>query len=212
MDVAEPVRGEGAAEGGPRVMADATTHVPTPPVGKGSPMLWLWIVLGVVGAVAATIVVLGLTRPAGHVASVRATFARPASELFAAISNHAEQPKWRADLKALEMLPPQEGKVVFRETTGFGPVTYVVDESVAARRYVVRILDETLPYKGCWTFELEPDGGGTRLTITETGEVKSFLFRALSAFFSKTATLEGYLKALGAKFGEPVTPEIVRAA
>jgi hypothetical protein len=173
-------------------------------------MLWLWILLAVVGAIAAAIVVLGMTQPRGHVAIVRATFARPPAELFAAISDHVGQKSWRADLKSIEMLPPQQGKAVFRETTGFGPMTLIVDESTPPRRYVTRILDESLPFGGAWTYELEPNGAGAQLTITEAGEIKSFLFRALSPFFSKTATIEGYLKALGGKFGENVTPEVVR--
>jgi uncharacterized protein YndB with AHSA1/START domain len=170
-------------------------------------MLWLWTVLGIVGVLAGAIVVLGLTQPAGHVASARATFARPPAELFAAISDHDGQTKWRSGMKSLELLPPQQGKTVFRETTGFGPVTYIVDESTPPTRYVTRILDETLPYDGKWTFELAPSGAGTQVTITEAGRVKVFLFRALSVFFSKTATMEQYLKELGAKFGEQVTPE-----
>ena len=172
-------------------------------------MLWLWITLGVVGTLVAVVVILGLLQSPRHVASARATYARPPAEVFAAISDHAPQASWRKDLKSLEMLPAQGGRTVFRETTGFGPVTFIVDESVPERRYVVRILDDDLPYGGTWTFELEPKGAGTQLTITEAGEVKVFLFRAMSAFFSKTATIEGYLRSLGAKFGETVAPEIV---
>jgi len=163
---------------------------------------WLWIVLGGVGVIGLLIVVLGLTQPRGHVASATATYSRPPAELFAAISGHAEQTQWRKDLKSITLLPPQDGKLVFREVTGFGPVTYVVDESLPPKRYVVRILDETLPYSGRWIFDLEPAGTGTRLTITESGEVKSFLFRALGAFFSKTATIEQYLSSLRAKLGD----------
>jgi len=174
------------------------------------PMTWLWIVLGVAGAIAAVVLVLGLMNPAGHIATVRASYARPPAELFAAISDHAGQTQWRKDLRSLEMLPPQDGKTVFRETGGFGPVTYVVEASEPPRHYVVRILDKDLPYEGKWNFELESIGDVTRLTITETGSVKVFLFRALSPFFSKTATIEGYLRALGAKFGETIVPEVVQ--
>ena len=177
-------------------------------------MLWLWIVLGIAATFAAIVVVLGLTSSPKHVASARATYARPAAEVFAAISGHIDQRQWRPELESIEMLAPQDGKTVFREVAGFGPVTFIVDESVPARRYVVRILDESLPYGGRWTFELEPrgpDGSRTQLTITEAGEVKVFLFRALSRFFSPTKTIEDYLKNLGRKLGESVVPEIVSA-
>jgi uncharacterized protein YndB with AHSA1/START domain len=182
------------------------TIAPAPQVRRKRSMTWLWIVLGVVAALVVLIVVLGLTQPRGHVASAHATFARPPAEVFAAISGHAEQTQWRKDLKSITLLPAKDGKTVFREVTGFGPVTYVVDESRPPNRYVVRILDESLPYSGSWTFDLEPAATGTRLTITESGEVKSFLFRALGVFFSKTATLERYLKALRAKFGDATPP------
>lgn len=171
-------------------------------------MSWLWMMFGIVASVVVVIVVLGSTQPATHVASARARFARSPADVFAAISDHAAQKSWRSDLKAFEMLPPQDGKTVFRETTGFGAITYIVEESQPPRRYVTRILDETLPYGGSWTFELVPDGAGTQLTITEAGEVKAFLFRALSTFFSKTATIEKYLKELGTQLGETVVPEV----
>lgn len=175
-------------------------------------MSWLWMAFGIVASLAVVLAILGATQPARHVATVSARFARPPAELFAAISDHGGQKSWRPELKSLELLPPQDGKTVFREVAGFGPVTFIVDESQPPRRYVTRILDETLPYGGSWTFELAPDGAGMRLTITEAGEVKSFLFRALSPFFSKSATIEAYLKHLGAKFGESVTPEVAAPA
>jgi uncharacterized protein YndB with AHSA1/START domain len=146
------------------------------------------------------------------VTSVRVVLKRPPAEVFAAISDRASQTQWRADLKSVELLPPQDGRVVFRETTKMGPVRYVVDESVASARLVTRILDEDLGYRGRWIFELAPEGEGTRVTVTEEGEVTSFLFRALSPLFSKSASLERYLKALAAKFGETAAPEILRRA
>ena len=69
----------------------------------------------------------------------------------------------------------------------------------------VRIADDTLPFGGTWTYELAPEGAGTRLTITEDGVVRNVVFRFLSRWvFSHTATLEKYLRALGRKFGEEV--------
>ena len=39
--------------------------------------------------------------------------------------------------------------------------------------------------------------------------MKSFVFRTLSPFFSRTATIKSYLQALGAKFGESVEPQVI---
>jgi uncharacterized protein YndB with AHSA1/START domain len=175
-------------------------------------MLWLKIAGGIVVLVVAYVAVAGAVVARGHVTAVRIALKRPPAEVFAALADPVAQTQWRPDLKSVELLPPQDGRTVYRETTRMGPVRYVVDESVAGKRRVARILDEDLGYRGRWVFELEPDGAGTRLTITEEGEMTSWMFRALSPFFSKTATLEAYLKALAAKFGEVARPEVARRA
>jgi uncharacterized protein YndB with AHSA1/START domain len=173
-------------------------------------MIWLKIGLGIVVVLAAYVVIAGIAIPRGHVAIVRATLGRPPAEVWQAVTDHASQGSWRKDLKSIEMQPSRDGKISFTEVGGHGPIGFVVEESVPTSRYVVRILDEELPFGGRWIFALEPAGTGSRLTITEDGEVKNLVFRALSPFFSKTATMEGYLEALGAKFGETVTPEVVQ--
>jgi hypothetical protein len=66
---------------------------------------------------------------------------------------------------------------------------------------VTRIADKTLTFGGAWTYELSPQGGGTRLVITEHGEVYNPLFRFMSRFvFGHTATLDRYLADLGRVF------------
>jgi hypothetical protein len=61
-----------------------------------------------------------------------------------------------------------------------------------------------LPFGGTWTFEVTPIGdGGSVVRITEDGEVYNPVFRFVSRYFmGYTATIDSYLKALGAKFGE----------
>jgi hypothetical protein len=79
---------------------------------------------------------------------------------------------------------------------------------VPARRLVTRIADHNLPYGGTWTYELTPDGSGTRLTITENGEVYNPIFRFVSRFImGHTASMESVLRALGTKHGETIAPE-----
>lgn len=174
-------------------------------------MIWLKIGGGVLATLLLLLVVSGSLAATSHVATVKASFARPAAELWQRISDHAAQPKWRKELKSLVLLPPRDGKVAFEEENDFGKVQYLVDEAVAPSRYVVRITSEGLGYSGRWIFELSPSATGTTLAITEEGAVQSFLFRALSPLFSKTKTLEQYLTALAAELGVPARPEVVRA-
>jgi hypothetical protein len=108
----------------------------------------------------------------------------------------------------VELLPVQDGRTVFREQRGGDAVTYRVELLEPPRRMVVRIADTGLPYGGTWTYDLAPNGSGTQLTITEAGEVYNPLFRFMSRFvFSQTASIDTYLRALGAKLGEPIEPE-----
>jgi hypothetical protein len=73
---------------------------------------------------------------------------------------------------------------------------------------VTRIADPDLPFGGSWTYEIRAaEDGGSVVVITEDGEVRNPIFRFVSRFlFGHTATLDGYLRALGRKFSEDVTP------
>ncbi len=180
-------------------------------------MIWLKILGGVAGAVVAYLLIAGSVVAKGHVVTVSATFAKPPEEIWQLITDHVGQTAWRKDLKGLKLLPARDDqRVAFEEESDWGKVQYVVEESVAGSaapsRHVVRILNEDLGYGGKWIFELAPAGAGSRLAITEDGEVTSFMFRALSPFFSKTASIEKYLAALGAKLGVQPVPTHAEAA
>jgi hypothetical protein len=70
---------------------------------------------------------------------------------------------------------------------------------VAPKRLVGRITDTSLPFRGSWTYVLQSEGTGTRLSITENGEVYNPIFRFMSRFvFGHTATMERYLVDLAA--------------
>ena len=49
--------------------------------------------------------------------------------------------------------------------------------------------------------------GGTRVTVTEEGEVYNPIFRVVSRFMDPSATIRQYLTNLAARLGEPVTDE-----
>jgi len=51
------------------------------------------------------------------------------------------------------------------------------------------------------------EGGGTKISVTEAGWIGNPIFRFLSRFVcGYYGTLDGYLKALGKRFGEAVQP------
>jgi hypothetical protein len=65
------------------------------------------------------------------------------------------------------------------------------------------IADPSLPFGGRWVYELEPTpSGGTRVTVTEEGEVYNPIFRVVSRFMDQSATIKEYLTDLAGRFGE----------
>ena len=69
------------------------------------------------------------------------------------------------------------------------------------------IADKDIPFGGTWDYRIEQDGTGSRITITENGEVYNPIFRFVSRFvLGHTATLDKYLTALASKVGDTYVP------
>jgi hypothetical protein len=56
---------------------------------------------------------------------------------------------------------------------------------------------------------VSPTEGGSTVTVTEAGYVNNPLFRTMMKVMGAHKTADGYLSALGKKFGETVKPEHV---
>lgn len=175
-------------------------------------MIWLWVALGAVVGLPLLLALAGSLVPRRHVASSSARFRQPPEALFDAIADYEAAPSWRPELKAVERAPDRNGHAVWVEVAKKGwRMPLEVLESTRPRRHVGRIADDSLPFGGSWTFELEPAGGGTVVTITEDGEIKNPIFRFLARFaFGYHATQQQYLRALGRKFGESIEPTAAR--
>jgi uncharacterized protein YndB with AHSA1/START domain len=163
---------------------------------------WLLITLLVLVALVVVVAAVGYLLPQDHVASRSARYPRPPEAVFDVIHDVGAAASWRPDVRRVELLPPVDGRVRFREESRSGGITMEIVEASRPTRMVTGIADPGQPFGGTWTFELTPDGNGTRLTITERGEIYNVLFRALARFvFGYTSTLDAYLEALGQKVG-----------
>ena len=150
------------------------------------------LTIGILGAVLLAIVAFGYALPVAHVAAVDATILAPPDRVFAALVDVEAFPKWRSDVKQVEILA--RAPLRWRETGSNDTITFEAAEVDSPRRLVTRITDKSLPFGGSWTFELEPSGPATALSITENGEVYNPLFRVMSRFvFGHTATIDRYL-------------------
>ena len=125
--------------------------------------------------------------------------------MWEALTNVGDYPRWRPGVRSVDALS-SAGAVRWREHTSDGDITFERTEEQRPRRLGTRITDETLPFGGSWTYELAPEGSGTRLTITERGYVTNPLFRFMSRFvFGHHRTQEDFQRALGRRFGQDVT-------
>ncbi len=170
-------------------------------------MKWFALALAVLLGLLLLMFLIGLAIPRHHSAARQATYEQSPSALWAAITNVAEFQSWRGGLKKVEERQFPSGNRGWVETTSFGELPLEVVESVPEEKLVLRIASEELPFGGTWSYVLEPAADGTRLTITEEGEIRTALFRFMARFlFGYHKTLEDYLEDLGRKFGEEVTP------
>jgi hypothetical protein len=160
-------------------------------------------------ALVAVALVIGALLPAQHVAAREIVLRRSPGEVYAVVRDFASAPTWRPELKRIAILEPAEGKPRYREEFKTGAINYEIAEEREPQRLVTRIVDRDLGYFGTWTYEFTgSENGTTRVRITEEGEVPNVLFRFMSRFiFGHTGTMETYLRALGRKFGEEVTPK-----
>ena len=146
-------------------------------------------------AAAAIVTAVGYALPVAHVATRDAVVNAAPEVVFARISDPAQYRLWRPDLDSVEVLGTEPLR--WREHSGGDTIAYEAIERSAPRRFVTRIADPDLPFGGTWTWELQPEGAGTRVTITERGEVYNPIFRFMSRFvFSRTATMEKVLRQL----------------
>lgn len=145
----------------------------------------LLVALGavVVGALVLFIVIgllVGRSLPVKHVATRSASFAASPERIWEAINDPA-----------------------LMRSRGVGNVRFETIESLAPRRLVRRVVGES-DFGGTWTCEIAPIGvAGSRLVITENGEVYNPFFRFVSRFIvGHHRTIDSFLRALRRHLGE----------
>lgn len=170
-------------------------------------MKWLLLSLAVLFAAIVLVAVVGALLPRSHTATRAASYRQTPQTLYGAIRDVANAASWRSDVESITVLAPEHGEFRWREQSRHGAITYAIVADRPNENLVTRIVDEHLPYGGTWTYTFTPTAEGATVRITENGEVKNPLFRFMARFvFGYTATMEGTLRALGAKFAEQTLP------
>ena len=172
---------------------------------------WILITLGALVALVAIAYLVGTRLPREHVATVRAHYRQPPDSIYRVLTQVAEYPSWRHDVKAVELLPERNGHLVWRERAGSAALDFEFTVAVRPTRLVSTLVSTDAGFTGRWICQILPDASGTMLTITEEGAVDNPLFRFLLRFvFGVDGSLEKFLGALGSRFGERETMRTVR--
>jgi hypothetical protein len=174
------------------------------------------ILLGAILSALVVILTVGLQESARHEAEVSEEFPVAMQRLYAAVADVEAYPKWRADVRKVEIIEPSaqadRGKVMFIEVGRRRAKTFVVDDEVApghgpnglAKR-VHRMV--TSPGKsqftGRWIFGFEPRGKHVAVIIIEQSEISNPMVRgAARLFYSPTKSMTQFLIDLRAHVAE----------
>lgn len=165
------------------------------------------VIIGVLVLVVAVVALIGSQLQVSHTASRSIVLRQPRQTVYAVIRDFKSASSWRSDVKSVEVIEVPGQKLRFVEHAS-DDVNYELAEEVPNQRMVTRILNTDLGYSGKWTYELTDENGGTRVKITEDGEVSNVIFRFMSRYvFGHTSTMDAYLTAMAKKFGETATPQ-----
>ena len=166
-------------------------------------MYWILFVMGAMVAVVFAILVGGLVTPRKHVAS-RSISLRAAPELvWSTVHDVARYAEWRHEIEDSSVVDTEQPQLRWRETSTRGSVTFGVVVDEPPHRLTARILDDDLPSAGEWTWQVVAAADGTRVTITERGEIGNPIVRFFGAhFIGYTRSIDMYLKALARHLGD----------
>jgi len=160
-------------------------------------MKWLLIILTGCAVVVALAVLVGWRLAQSHRASLTKLFAADPESLWSNITDVEVFPSWRQGVKHVQRLPDQDGMPMWVEESQSGKITFAVERMERPRVLVTRIANRDLPFGGTWTYEIKPEGNGSRLTITEDGEIYNPLFRFMARFvLGYEATMRAYVASL----------------
>lgn len=150
-------------------------------------VLWL---LGVFAFIA----VCGSFTPRQHIAMESVVLPAAPEVVYQAVRDVEGAAAWRSDVERVELLPDKGDLPVYREV-GDGVTTYQITEDIPNERLVTEIADVGKAFSGRWVFQFAPaEGGGTRLTVTEVGDVPNPALRFLAGtIFGFDGAIRRYL-------------------
>jgi hypothetical protein len=141
----------------------------------------------------------GTTLPEGHTASGSAIINAEVEEVFGLQADVRKAPEWNGTVAEIrDYKESEDGTASWTEIWADGNefamkrTAYVEDKLIR-----VEIEDKAEVFNGSWTFEFEEVEGGTRVTITEQGNIPNSFVRGMFNLVTEPdATLKEHLARL----------------
>ena len=155
---------------------------------------------------------IGCFLPRHHTVTRSIVLKQTANSVWESITVFERIPGWWPAVVMVERLPDHDGHPVYHQVFQTGrrrqqSIRVEVIEKEGPKRMVTRVVDVNGPFRGKWMYEIAEVADGSRITITEQGELASRFIRTMfRLMMSKTQFIDSYLVFLGRKFGEQVIP------
>lgn len=174
-----------------------------------STLEWIVSVGGGLIAPFALVALFGCFLPRRHTVARSIVLKQRPETIWETVTSIERLPGWWPPCFMVERLPDRDGRPVYRQSFMQGrrkhSITVEVTEAIEPTRFVTTIVGG--PFRGSWVYDIQPEGSGTKLTLTEHGEVANPFIRTMFKLtVNKTQFVDSYLICLGRKFGEAVTP------
>jgi hypothetical protein len=164
------------------------------------------ILLG--GILVGAVWVWGRSMPREHRAASTITLVAPADSVYRLVREIGGQAAWWSDVRSVKRITGRPKESWEQDMKGAGPVRMEVTSTIDGQRLITTILNDTQQdWGGTWTVDVRQTAAGTEVTVAEDGWIDPAFFRVVMKLRGGAhKTIDGYLRSLGAHFGETVSP------
>ena len=173
-------------------------------------MYWILLVMALVVSLVAAALVGGLVTPRKHIVGRTIALRAAPEKVWALVRTVKAYPDWREEIMSVEEAAGNDPRPAWTEIGRQKSLSYMAIVDEPPQRFTARIMDDDLGYAGEWHYVISPTADGTRLTITEHGEVGNPIFRFVRAhLFGYTGSIDAFLGDVALELGELAKPEPV---
>ncbi len=174
--------------------------------------MWIYLIVTVVGLLitfVGAMGVLGSRLPVQHVAAASVVVKGTPDAVFDVVADVPGHAKWAEGIDAVNVLPDKDGKKAYEMVMGRNKFALLATVTEKPTQFTMTMDDGRKFFWGDWTYRLTPQGDGTKVVLTETGNVNSAIPRAMMHYlFGKHMYLKKNMNALAKKFGD-ASPQVM---